>query len=77
VQGTPETGANVGGRDTLAAAARPAGAGHPPAPATGPLVAVDLDGVLECDPLGYPATSPSGALAVRALIAHGYRPVAA
>jgi hypothetical protein len=45
------------------------------APAAGPLVALDLDGVLECDPLGYPATSPSGALALRALIAHGYRPV--
>jgi hypothetical protein len=29
------------------------------------------------DPLGYPATSPSGALALRALIAHGYRPVLA
>jgi hydroxymethylpyrimidine pyrophosphatase-like HAD family hydrolase len=47
------------------------------APATGPLVALDLDGVLECDSLGYPATSPSGALALRALIAHGYRPVLA
>lgn len=47
------------------------------APAAGPLVALDLDGVLECDPLGYPATSPSGALALRALIAHGYRPVPA
>ena len=47
------------------------------APATGPLCAIDLDGVLECDPLGYPVTSPSGALALRALIAHGYRPVLA
>ena len=47
------------------------------APATGPLCAIDLDGVLECDPLGYPATSPSGVLALRALIAHGYQPVLA
>jgi len=47
------------------------------APATGPLCALDLDGVLECGPLGYPATSPSGVLALRALIAHGYRPVLA
>ena len=47
------------------------------APATGPLCALDLDGVLECDPLGYPATSPSGVLALRALIAHGYQPVLA
>jgi hydroxymethylpyrimidine pyrophosphatase-like HAD family hydrolase len=46
-------------------------------PATGPLCAIDLDGVLECDRLGYPATSPTGALSLRALIAHGYRPVLA
>jgi hydroxymethylpyrimidine pyrophosphatase-like HAD family hydrolase len=46
-------------------------------PATGALVAIDLDGVLESDALGYPATSPSGVLALRALIAHGYRPVLA
>lgn len=44
-------------------------------PADGPLCAIDLDGVLECDALGYPATSPTGVLALRALIAHGYRPV--
>lgn len=46
-------------------------------PAAGPLCAIDLDGVLECDALGYPATSPSGVLALRALIAHGYQPVLA
>jgi hypothetical protein len=46
-------------------------------PATGPLCAIDLDGVLECDRLGYPATSPAGVLALRALTAHGYRPVLA
>lgn len=44
-------------------------------PATGPLCALDLDGVLECDRLGYPAASPTGMMALRALIAHGYRPV--
>jgi hypothetical protein len=47
------------------------------APATGSLCAIDLDGVLECHALGYPVTSPSGALALRALIAHGYQPVLA
>ncbi|WP_367652174.1 HAD family hydrolase [Rhodococcus pyridinivorans] len=41
----------------------------------GPLCAVDLDGVLETSPLGYPCTTPLGALSVRALAAHGYRPV--
>ena len=46
-------------------------------PAEGPLCAIDLDGVLECDGLGYPATSPTGVLALRALTAHGYRPVLA
>ena len=45
--------------------------------ATGELCAIDLDGVLECSQLGYPATSPTGALALRALVAHGYRPVLA
>ena len=46
-------------------------------PATGPLCAIDLDGVLEGSKLGFPATSPTGMLALRALIAHGYRPVLA
>ena len=45
--------------------------------ATGPLCAIDLDGVLECHELGFPATSPTGMLALRALVAHGYRPVLA
>jgi hydroxymethylpyrimidine pyrophosphatase-like HAD family hydrolase len=45
--------------------------------ATGPLCAIDLDGVLECDRLGYTATSPTGALALRALVVHGYQPVLA
>jgi haloacid dehalogenase-like hydrolase len=43
----------------------------------GPLCALDLDGVLETESLGFPATTSSGAMALRALIAHGYRPVLA
>ncbi|MFJ5880443.1 HAD hydrolase family protein [Kitasatospora cineracea] len=38
---------------------------------------LDLDGVLETDPLGFPASSPLGALALRALRAHGFRPLLA
>jgi hydroxymethylpyrimidine pyrophosphatase-like HAD family hydrolase len=49
---------------------------RPAAPA-GPLVALDVDGVLETDALGYPSLSPASALALRALLAHGYRPVLA
>lgn len=48
-----------------------------PAVADGPLCAIDLDGVLETSPLGFSATSPAGALALRALRAHGYRAVLA
>jgi hydroxymethylpyrimidine pyrophosphatase-like HAD family hydrolase/GT2 family glycosyltransferase len=40
---------------------------------TGPWAVLDLDGVLEADVLGFPMTSPTGALALRALRAHGYR----
>lgn len=43
----------------------------------GPLCAIDVDGVLESMPLGFPATSPAGALALRALHRHGYRPLLA
>lgn len=39
------------------------------------LCAIDLDGVLETDRLGHPTTTPGGALALRALMAHGYSPV--
>ncbi len=46
-------------------------------PADGPLCAVDLDGVLETGWLSSVATSPAGALALRALARHGYRPVIA
>ncbi|MGH3319529.1 MAG: hypothetical protein ACRDN9_05000 [Streptosporangiaceae bacterium] len=41
----------------------------------GQLVALDVDGVLESDAFGFPATTPAGALALRALVRHGYRPV--
>jgi hypothetical protein len=43
----------------------------------GPLCAIDLDGVLETTPLGFPATTWLGALALRALARHGYRAVLA
>ena len=48
-----------------------------PGPRSGPLCAIDLDGVLETGPLGYPVTSPAGALTLRALIVHGFCPVLA
>jgi hypothetical protein len=45
-------------------------------PATdGPLVALDIDALLESDALGFPTLTRTGAIALRALIAHGYRPV--
>jgi len=43
----------------------------------GALCAIDLDGTLETALLGYPCTTPGGALTLRALAAHGYRPVLA
>lgn len=43
--------------------------------ADGPLCAIDVDGVLETQTLGFPATTAAGARALRALIAHGYRPI--
>jgi hydroxymethylpyrimidine pyrophosphatase-like HAD family hydrolase len=46
-------------------------------PITGPVCAVDVDGVLETTGLGFSAIGPTGALALRALIRHGYRPVIA
>jgi len=45
------------------------------APGVGPLCAIDIDGVLETDELSFPATTPAGALALRALTVHGFRPV--
>lgn len=43
----------------------------------GPLCAIDLDGVLETNWHSSVATTPAGALALRALAQHGYRPVIA
>ncbi|MEU9040145.1 MULTISPECIES: hypothetical protein [unclassified Kitasatospora] len=43
----------------------------------GPYCVLDLDGVLESDVLGFPASAPAGMLALRALRAHGYRTVIA
>lgn len=43
----------------------------------GPLCAVDLDGVLETSWHSSVATTPAGALALRALAQHGYRPIIA
>jgi hydroxymethylpyrimidine pyrophosphatase-like HAD family hydrolase len=44
-----------------------------PSPTNGHFAAVDLDGVLETSPLGFPATTVAGALALRALRAHNVR----
>lgn len=44
-------------------------------PGDGPLCAIDVDGVLELDVLGFPALTPASAGALRALTAHGHRPV--
>ena len=46
-----------------------------PAPGRGPLCALDVDGVVETDALGFPAPSVRSALAIRALTCHGFRPV--
>jgi adenine/guanine phosphoribosyltransferase-like PRPP-binding protein len=45
------------------------------ATATGPLCALDIDGVLETEHLGFSAPTPASALALRALRLHGFRPV--
>jgi hydroxymethylpyrimidine pyrophosphatase-like HAD family hydrolase len=47
------------------------------APSTGPVWAIDVDGVLETGELGFPASNPRACLALRALMAHGRRPVLA
>ena len=44
---------------------------------TGPLCALDVDWVLETIWLDFPAIAPAGALALRALLHHGFRPVLA
>ena len=51
--------------------------GLPPASQPGPLCALDVDGVLETEHLGFPALTPSSARALRALRSHGYRPLLA
>jgi hydroxymethylpyrimidine pyrophosphatase-like HAD family hydrolase len=44
---------------------------------SGPLCALDVDGVLETEHLGFPALTPASACALRALMLHGYRPLLA
>lgn len=44
-------------------------------PADGPLCALDVDGVLESDGLGFPIITPTAAIVLSALITHGQRPV--
>ncbi|HET6202014.1 MAG TPA: hypothetical protein VFI25_04330 [Planctomycetota bacterium] len=46
-------------------------------PTEGPLCAIDVDGVLETRWLSLPAIGTAGALALRALLRHGYRPILA
>jgi hydroxymethylpyrimidine pyrophosphatase-like HAD family hydrolase len=43
----------------------------------GALCAIDIDGVLETDHLGYSSVTPLGALGLRSLVAHGFRPILA
>lgn len=45
------------------------------ASARGPMCAIDIDGVLETEALGFPAITPAGCLSLWALTRHGYRPV--
>ena len=42
---------------------------------SGPLCALDVDGVLESEQLGFPALTPASALTLRSLMLHGYRPL--
>ncbi len=46
-------------------------------PDSGDLCAIDIDGVLETSHLGFSGTTPVGALTLRALTVHGYRPLLA
>ncbi|WP_152627884.1 hypothetical protein [Streptacidiphilus neutrinimicus] len=50
---------------------------RPPASEPRGWCVLDVDGVLETDVLGFPAASPLGVTALRALRAHGYRPLLA
>ncbi len=44
-------------------------------PSTGPLCALDIDGVVESDAMGFPAPTVQSMLSLRALCRHGFRPV--
>ena len=44
-------------------------------PSTGPLCALDIDGVVESDAMGFPAPTVQSMLSLRALCRHGLRPV--
>ncbi|MDX6426585.1 MAG: hypothetical protein QOD52_1990 [Gaiellaceae bacterium] len=44
-------------------------------PTEGPLCALDLDGVLETETLGFPGATPASMLCLRALASHGFRTV--
>jgi hydroxymethylpyrimidine pyrophosphatase-like HAD family hydrolase len=46
-------------------------------PLSGPLCALDIDGVLETGLLGYSSATPTGVAAMRRLMRHGYRPIIA
>jgi hydroxymethylpyrimidine pyrophosphatase-like HAD family hydrolase len=52
-----------------------AGAFPASVPRSGPLCALDIDGVLESLALGFPTITPTALLAMRALARHGFRPV--
>jgi len=44
-------------------------------PTEGPLCALDLDGVLETETLGFPGATPASMLCLRGLASHGFRTV--
>ena len=48
-----------------------------PVPTAGALCAIDIDGVLETSPLGFSSLTPTGAVTLRAVTLHGYRPILA
>jgi len=49
--------------------------GDATSPPTGPLCAIDIDGVLETGWLGYSSATHEGVEAIRRLMRHGYRPI--
>jgi len=44
-------------------------------PAEGPLIALDVDGVLEGEAIGVASLTRASAISLRAMLRHGYRPV--